>query len=1067
FFAPDTDPTPDLAVPILSVMGLDNFSLPRPAGLHLRPANMPQQATPNGGSAPDGVSFIGSDFRKAYLPGAPNSLNGAGQIVGLFELDGYNTSDILTYESIAGIPNVPLTNVLLNSFSGSAGNNNLEVALDIEMAVAMAPALNEVIVYEGTQPNDILNQIAIDGVAKQIGCSWTWSSYPNVPPMDQIFQQMAAQGQSFYTASGDSGAYSGTIDSPADNTNVTVVGGTTLTTDAGGNWQAERVWNWFPDQAGASSGGVSTSFGIPSWQKGINMSTNLGSSVNRNIPDVALTADNIYVIANNGQALSGIGGTSAATPLWAGLTALINQQAAAAGRPLVGFVNPAIYAIGKSPAYSFLFHDITNRNNSVTSGSTNFPAVPGYDLATGWGTPMGTNLLKALGLNVPVVVVANALLTGEGCSPTNGAVDPGETVTMSFQLLNAGQVATSNLVATLQSSGGISSPSGPQNYGALTATGGSASRSFTFTANGSCGGTVTATFALQDGAASLGTASFVIPLGAASTNLIFSENFDGVTAPALPAGWTTAHTGSEANWVTSTTSHDTSPNAVFANERNRSGTSELVSPALLIPGTPARLAFRHSFNTDGGFDGGVLEMQVNGGPFQDILVAGGTFLAGEYVATLLNSSGSSLVGRDAWTGNSVGYMTTIVDLPASVAGQTVAFKWRFGTDNLVSGAGWFVDSISVSQVTYSCCNGSSADVGISQTVSANPAIVGQNFNYNLAVTNLGPSAAAGISFTDTLPPGVSFVSASPGCIYSSGTVSCSIGALASGANTNLVITVIPTNAGALTNSATISSATFDPISANNASTLVTTVDSPPVIGAQPTNRTVIAGQTATFSVFATSVPAPSYQWFFNTNIPVGGNSSGLILTNVQPAQGGTYMVVVSNVAGSTSSVPVTLTVLVPPVITNQPQSQTVVAGATVGFSVGATGSPAPGFEWLFNSSNVVSTGTNTILLTNVQSDQMGTYTAVVTNSAGTTNSVGAQLIVLVPPNLTSISVTATNVAVSFQSILGLNYTLQYKDSATAAAWNSILPATPGTGGVLTLTDTNGLPAMRIYRVNCD
>ncbi len=136
-----------------------------------------------------------------------------------------------------------------------------------------------------------------------------------------------------------------------------------------------------------SGGGVSTSYPIPIWQQGINMATNHGSTTMRNIPDVAMTADNIYVIYNNGSIYPDGGGTSAAAPLWAGFTALVNQQAATLGKPAVGFLNPALYAIGNGPNYATAFHDITNGNNFSAVSPTNYPAVPGYDLCTGWGTP--------------------------------------------------------------------------------------------------------------------------------------------------------------------------------------------------------------------------------------------------------------------------------------------------------------------------------------------------------------------------------------------------------------------------------------------------------------------------------------------------------------------------------------------------------------------------------------------------------------------------------------------------------------------------------------------------------
>ena len=1057
-----------MAAPVLSVIGLDNFELPRPMGLVLPSGNRAERASPNGGTAPDGFSYIGNDFRKAYLPGIPTSWNGGGQAVGLFELDGYYPSDITKYETVAGLPNVPLTNVLLDSFSGSPGGNNLEVALDIEMAISMAPGLSEVIVYEGTQPNDVLNQMAIDNRAKQLSSSWTWSGYPNIPPMDQIFQEFATQGQSFFNASGDGGTYTGVIPNPADDPNITIVGGTTLTTDTSQNYLSEKVWSWFPGQADASSGGISQTNAIPTWQQGISVAANLGSTVMRNIPDVALTADEIYVYANNGVGYSDVGGTSAATPLWAGFTALVNQQAVAAGRGTAGFLNPVLYAIGKGGAYSRLFHDITVGNNTNASSPILFPAAPGYDLCTGWGTPAGTNLINTLALGATLVVPAGAVLAGETCLPTNGAIDPGETVTVNFSLVNAGAVSTTNLVATLVANSGVTSPSGPRTYGVLSAGGGAVGQPFTFTANGSCGGTITATLQLQDGATSLGTVNFILPLGVAALAPNFAQNFDGVTAPALPSGWSTTHSSSRiSGWVTSTAHSDTAPNAAYGSEGSRSGVSELLSPGIPIAAAGGQLTFRQYYNMESGYDGGVLEIAIgSGSSYMDILSAGGSFVTNGYNAVLSSSYGNPLGGRAAWSGNSGGFVATTVQLPVAAAGQTVYFKWRLGTDSSTSGGGWYVDTVSVSNITYSCCSGS-ADVGVSEAASANPAVTGQNLTYSVAITNLGPSAAAGVTFTDALPAGVTFVSASPGLGNLGGTVTGAIGTLAAGAGTNLAITVAPTVAGAITNVVSVGASTFDAVPGNNTASLVTTVDARPVITAEPTNRVVVAGAIATFSVTATGTPGPVYQWYKNTTNPVGGNASALNLTNVQPSDAGAYMVLVTNLVGATSSVPATLTVEVPPVISVQPSNQVVLVGTNVSFSVTATGAPAPGYQWLWNGTNPVATGTNLFILTNVQPGEMGNYTVLVTNAAGSTNSAPAHLTVLVPPSLSGLKVTATNVGVSFQSVMGLNYTLEYKNQVTDANWTAILPATAGTGGVLTLYDTNAMPAVRFYRVICD
>lgn len=385
FFAPDSDPELDLDVPLAGIEGLNDFVQPRPMNLGwiVGPTNSPNFQT---GSGPYGY-FLGNDFRAAYMPAVTQT--GAGQSVGLFELDGYFPSDIAKYESIARLPSVPLTNVLLDGYSGSAGQNSIEVTLDIDMAVAMAPGLAQVIVYEGTQPDDILNRMATDNRAAQLSSSWGFGP-PGDSMREQIYLQYAAQGQTMFQASGDSGAYPGPIYPPSDDANVTVVGGTLLTTSGpGGVWVSETAW-------AGSGGGVSTSVPIPSWQQGLATPANQASSVYRNIPDVAAVADvSIWLVAFNGEQ-GAIGGTSAATPLWAGVAALANQQAATEARPPLGFLNPTIYAIGRSAQYAAAFHDIIVGNNTNNGSATNFFAVPGYDLCTGWGSPAGSNLLASL-----------------------------------------------------------------------------------------------------------------------------------------------------------------------------------------------------------------------------------------------------------------------------------------------------------------------------------------------------------------------------------------------------------------------------------------------------------------------------------------------------------------------------------------------------------------------------------------------------------------------------------------------------------------------------------------------
>jgi uncharacterized repeat protein (TIGR01451 family) len=417
FFAPDADPSVPSVLPIQDISGLDNYRRPHPhyqlKTSHLS-SNPESKATT--GSGPAG-NYIGNDFRTAYVPGT--SLNGANQTVALVQFDGYLASDINAYENMAGRGNIPLQNVLIDGFNGAPTGNGgeVEVSLDIEMVISMAPALAKVILYEGDpfnfHPNDVLNAIATDNSARQISSSWGWSGGPSATT-DQIFQQMAVQGQTYFDAVGDSDAFTSGVNSvngvdnpfipnaPSDSPYITQVGGTTLTMNgAGVSYASETVWNWdvrfganFDGEG--SSGGISSFYSIPTWQTNINMTANQGSTIFRNTPDIALTADDVLVIADGGVEYIGVGGTSCAAPLWAGFTALVNQQATNNGHASVGFINPALYAIAAGTNYANCFHDITTGNNEWSGSPNLFSAVRGYDLCTGLGTPNGTNLINAL-----------------------------------------------------------------------------------------------------------------------------------------------------------------------------------------------------------------------------------------------------------------------------------------------------------------------------------------------------------------------------------------------------------------------------------------------------------------------------------------------------------------------------------------------------------------------------------------------------------------------------------------------------------------------------------------------
>lgn len=402
FFGPDREPTTDLPFTLWHISGLDNFSIPHPlyvkksyyAKEHgISPDRVVKNATT--GSGPS-ASFLGSDMRAAYYGGT--ALTGSGQNLGLFEFLGTDLSDLTTYyKNVKQTNNVPITLLSTDGTSTScvdsrAGGrcDDTEQTLDMTQALGMAPGLASLVMYVGSSDTAIISAMTTHNpLPTTIGCSWGWT--PADPStLDPYFLKMAAQGQNFFAASGDSSTWSRRNEAwPADDANVVSVGGTDLTTaSAAGPWKSETAWV-------DSGGGISPdNIKIPSWQSqpGVINSSNKGSTTLRNGPDVSANANfTFYVCADQTTCTANeYGGTSFAAPMWAGYVALANQQLKANGFSTLGFINPFLYSFGVGSSYGTDFHDIT----SGKSGS--FSAVTGYDLVTGWGSPNGQGLINAL-----------------------------------------------------------------------------------------------------------------------------------------------------------------------------------------------------------------------------------------------------------------------------------------------------------------------------------------------------------------------------------------------------------------------------------------------------------------------------------------------------------------------------------------------------------------------------------------------------------------------------------------------------------------------------------------------
>lgn len=327
--------------------------------------------------------------------------DGAGQCIGIIELGGgFQLDDLSHYFSSLNIKEPQVISVSVDGGTNSPGDPNGpdgEVMLDIEVVGAVAPAAKIVVYFAPNTDRGFLDAITTavhDSTNRPSVISISWGSaesgwtHQSLTNFDEAFQSAAAMGVTVCVASGDNGSSDGVndghnhVDFPASSSFALGCGGTTLQA-SNGHIVSETVWNDQPG-GGATGGGVSDVFPLPTWQSGFGVPSPCGSKGGRGVPDVSGDADpnTGYNILVDGESAV-IGGTSAVAPLWAGLLARINQKV---GKP-VGFLNPLIYAQAVEASG---FHDVTEGNNGA------FKAGPGWDACSGLGSPDGAQLLAAL-----------------------------------------------------------------------------------------------------------------------------------------------------------------------------------------------------------------------------------------------------------------------------------------------------------------------------------------------------------------------------------------------------------------------------------------------------------------------------------------------------------------------------------------------------------------------------------------------------------------------------------------------------------------------------------------------
>jgi kumamolisin len=381
---------------IESILGLDTRPI---AKSHLRWRHRPGSGIAHAAAAE--TSF--SPVQVAALYGFPTSVTGSGQTIGILELGGgYETSDITTFFEGLGLTPPTVTAVSVDGGTNVPGGDpngaDGEVALDIQVAGAVANGAKIAVYFTPNTDQGFIDAIttAVHDTTNKPGVlsiSWGgpetgWSAASRTS-LDNACQSAAALGVTITVAAGDNGSSDGqsgnTVDFPASSPHVLACGGTALTGN-GDTITSEVVWNDQSEGGGATGGGVSTVFALPSWQDGAKVPAPTGGSGGRGVPDVSGDAspETGYNILVDGQAAV-VGGTSAVAPLWAGLIALVNQARAEAGQSPAGFVNTSLYATPSA------LRDITSGNNG------SYQAAPGWDACTGLGSPNGTAVLSALG----------------------------------------------------------------------------------------------------------------------------------------------------------------------------------------------------------------------------------------------------------------------------------------------------------------------------------------------------------------------------------------------------------------------------------------------------------------------------------------------------------------------------------------------------------------------------------------------------------------------------------------------------------------------------------------------
>ena len=582
------------------------------------------------------------------------------------------------------------------------------------------------------------------------------------------------------------------------------------------------------------------------------------------------------------------------------------------------------------------------------------------------------------------VIPAGAALTHESFTPTNGVIDPGETVTLFFALRNVSGGNTTNLTATLLATNGVTAPSGPQNYGVLVPGGPSASRQFSFTASGTNGGTITAVLQLQDGAQNLGTANFSYTIGAI-TNSFSNTNqitiIDDAPATNYPANVTVSGINGAVNKITATLA-----NLNHANIAD-------VNILLVGPAGQREILMGHA--------GGNTAVSNATVTFDDATAASipiGGLASGTYKPTQ-----SGVVATYPPPAPGGPYGTNL----SGFIGSNPNGTWSlYVLDNQALDDGAISNGWSLTFSTFTAVP-AAADLVVGLIATPNPVIVAGNLTYTIAVTNFGPSPATGVTVTNILPAGVSLVSVIPSqgtTSISGGTVVCNVGALAKDASVTVTIVGTANSPGTITNTVYAAANEADPYAGDNSASAVTSVNIPQAdlaIGMVDAPDPIFVGNNLTYTIFITNNgPATAVGVLLTNTLPPGlglvsasstqgtnSNLSGLIVFSlgslnngatasatlvVQPKFGGTITNSASIVSslndplkGNNSASVKTVVQWVPLTVATSPGSLTFSWPVqAAGYTLQSTASLTPPVVWtpVTNPTPQVVNGQNTVTI---------------------------------------------------------------------------------------------------------